>query len=228
MDRVQPPKLVPLADSSAPSSPLSPDEFCPYGKCGGRGVVSVESEDGYSSAGPCQCAKDKTKMRYLGSRFFGVTLEQIDPRDDKQARLKSALMQKPDTSIFLFGRGGMGKTHFLAAMYNYWAAKTRKIKYLDDATLKDELRNAELNKDFQFVDDLINDYKYIFFDDVGKAAMTPFHQSALYRFFNELYKNKKHIFITANDTLKLLGSDEYWGAHVARRVEDLCQLVDFS
>lgn len=101
------------------------------------------------------------------------------------------------------------------------------MKYLEDATLKDELRNAELNNDFSFAYDLVKDHSHIFFDDVGKAAMTAFHQSALYRVFNEAYKQKRYLFITSNDPLSVLGSDQYWGAHVTRRVEDLCQLVEF-
>lgn len=152
---------------------------------------------------------------------------EIIPRNNKQEHLKALLLKTPGTSIFLYGKGGAGKTHFLAAMYNYWDAHNKRIKYLEDAMLKDELRNAELNNDFTFVNYLIKDHSHFFIDDVGKTAMSPFHQSALYRFFNEAYKQNKYLFITANDPLNVLGSDEYWGAHVTRRVEDLCQLVEF-
>lgn len=156
-----------------------------------------------------------------------MSLPTMLPRNPKQTALQAKLTESPDTSIFLYGRGGAGKTHFLAAMYNFWEAKGKRMKYLEDATLKDELRNAELKNDFSFVYDLVKDNDCIFLDDMGKAAMSPFHQSALYRFFNEAYKQKKYLFITANEPLSILGTDEYWGSHVARRVEDLCQLVEF-
>lgn len=166
-------------------------------------------------------------MRFLGERFYKVSLPEIIARNDKQRRLKTILEGNPTKSVFLYGRGGAGKTHFLAAMYCYWEAKGKRLKYLEDSTLKDELRNAELTNDFGFIYDLVNWNDCIFLDDVGKAAMSPFHQSALYRFFNEAYKQKKYLFITANDPLTVLGAAEYWGPHVARRVEDLCELVEF-
>lgn len=212
-------------DLSKQSSPSS-EPVCPNGLCDGSGQIYTEKDD-YTNAKFCQCVKDRTKLRFLGERFYRVTLPEIVPRNAKQDRLKATLMSKPETSLFLYGRGGVGKTHFLAALYNYFDSKNKRIKYLEDSTLKDELRNAELNNDFSFVQDIVNDHSHIFLDDVGKAAMTPFHQSALYRFFNEAYKQKKYIFITANDPLNILGADGYWGSHVARRVEDLCQVVEF-
>ncbi len=149
------------------------------------------------------------------------------PRNASQGHLKAILEADSNIGIFLFGPGGTGKTHFLAAMYNYADSKHKRVKYLEDSMLKDELRNAELNNDFCFAYDLVNDYDCIFIDDVGKAVMTQFHRSALWRFFNEAYKHKRQIFITSNDSLSILGSDDYWGSHVARRVEALCQPVQF-
>lgn len=166
-------------------------------------------------------------MRFLGERFYRITLGEIVPRNESQGHLKAILESRPNTGIFLYGKGGAGKTHFLAAMYNYWESKSKRIKYFDDGMLKDELRNAELNNDYRFTLDIVRDHDCIFIDDVGKQGMSSFFQGALYRIFNEAYKNNKYLFITANDTLKVLGADEYWGAHVARRVEDLCQLVEF-
>lgn len=213
-------------EDSSPQKPPSSEPICPYAACDGSGIIHNEKE-GYQYAKNCQCLKDKSKMLFLGERFYGVKLQDIAPRNPKQERLKASLLRAPGTSVFLYGRGGQGKTHFLAAMFNYWHVTNKKLKYLEDSTLKDELRNAELNSDYSFVCDTVRDYDCIFLDDMGKAAMTPFHQSALYRFFNEAYKQKRYLFITANDTLKDLGADEYWGAHVARRIEDLCEVVEF-
>ena len=131
------------------------------------------------------------------------------------------------TGIFLYGKGGAGKTHFLAAMYNHMDDAHKRVKYLEDGMLKDELRNAELNNDYGYFHDVVTDYDCVFIDDVGKQPMSPFYQGALYRFFNECYKQKRYVFITANDPLAVLGGDEYWGSHVARRAEDLCQPVEF-
>lgn len=216
-------KLVKPADSSPPSSPPS---SCEYGTCDGDGYIHFE-KDGYDTARACQCLRDKTKIKCLGERFYRVKLDTLIPKNPKQERLKNYIAAHPTNGVFLFGKGGAGKTHFLAAAFNYWDDQRKRIKYLEDATLKDELRNAELNNDYGFVFDLIHDYDAIFIDDVGKQAMTPFFQGGLYRLFNEAYKNNKYIFITANDSLATLGGDEYWGSHVARRVEDICEVVEF-
>lgn len=213
-------------EDSSPQSSQPSNEACPYNTCDGSGYIHFD-RDGYATSKFCQCIKDKTKLKYLGERFYKVKLETLEPKNPKQTRLKEFLLNNPQKGVFLFGRGGAGKTHFLAAMYNHWDDKRKRIKYLEDAMLKDELRNAELNNDYGFVFDMIHDYDVIVIDDVGKQAMTPFFQGGLYRLFNEAYKNNKYIFITANDSLKVLGGDEYWGSHVARRVEDLCEVVEF-
>lgn len=219
-------KLVQPEDSSHPKNLSSNDAVCLYGKCDGRGFLYSE-KDGNTISRLCQCIKDKSKLKYLGERFFKVRLATMEPRNPKQKKLRELLLLQPNDGVFLYGKGGTGKTHFLAAMYNYMDDKHKRIKYLEDATLKDELRNAELNNDYGFVYDMVNDFDCIFLDDLGKQAMSPFYQSALYRLFNEAYKQKRYLFITANDSLATLGSDEYWGSHVARRVEDLCQVVEF-
>lgn len=179
----------------------------------------------------CPCvyvmARRETRKRFLGERFYTIKLEDISPRTDKQKRLRSLLLAKPEAPIFLTGIGDRGKTHFLAAVYNYWDDRKAPIKYLDDGMLKDELRQAELNGDYGFIRDLLANFKYIFLDDVNKEKVSDFYRSALYRLFNELYKNKRHIFITANDSLKTLGQSDMWGPSVARRVEDLCEIVEF-
>lgn len=218
-------KLVKQEDSSHPKDPLSKIS-CGYGTCDGSGYIHFDNE-GYTTSKFCRCIKDKTKLKYLGERFYRVRLETLIPKNPKQAKLKEFIMAHPNKGIFLYGKGGAGKTHFLAAVYNFWDDKHKRIKYLEDAMLKDELRNAELNNDYGFIFDMIHDYDVIVLDDVGKQQMTPFFQGGLYRLFNEAYKNNKYIFITANDPLQVLGGDEYWGSHVARRVEDLCELVEF-
>lgn len=217
---------IPLAEDTSRPSNQSSDPICSYGLCDGSGMIYLENGD-YQHSKFCQCLKDRSKIKFLGERFYKVNLADVQPRNPKQERLKALLIKSPETGVFLYGRGNTGKTHFLAAMYNYWESKNKRLKYLEDSILKDELRNAELNNDYAFASDLVNNNDCIFIDDVGKAAMSTFHQSALYRVFNEAYKRHKYIFITSNDTLQALGANEYWGAHVARRAEDLCQLVEF-
>lgn len=219
-------KLVPQEDSSHPNPPSS-DTACPYNTCDGDGYIHFDL-DGYSTSKFCQCIRDKTKIKLLGERFYNVRLETLEPRNPKQLKLKTFLTKSPERGVFIFDtKGGTGKTHFLAAMYNHWDDKKKRIKYLEDGMLKDELRNAELNNDYTIFNDIVNSYDVIMLDDVGKQQMSPFYRSALYRFFNEIYKQRRYIFITANDSLAALGGDEYWGYHVARRVEDLCAVVEF-
>jgi DNA replication protein DnaC len=216
------PKLKVLKPQSSPSLP----DTCSAGECNGSGVI-YSMKDNYTNARVCECVKAGDRLKILGERFTSIHLDAIMPRNAKQRRLKEILAMDPSTPVFVSGDVRTGKTHFLAAMFTHWHKKSSRVKYLDDQRLKDELRNAELNGDMSFVYDLVKDNRYIFIDDVGKASMSDFHRSALHRFFNELYKNNRHIFITSNDSLATLGAQEYWGKAVARRVEDLCEIVEF-
>lgn len=221
-------KLELQEDSSPPSKAQYDVPVCPHNTCDGGGFIHSETPDGYTASKFCQCVRDKTKIKLLGERFYRVKLETLEPRNPKQTRLREFLIKSPERGVFIHdSRGGTGKTHFLAAMYNYWDDKKKRIKYLEDGMLKDELRNAELNNDYRIFNDIVTNYDCIFLDDMGKQQMSPFYRSALYRFFNELYKQNRYLFVTANDSLQVLGGDEYWGAHVARRAEDLCQVMEF-
>lgn len=204
----------------------SSDPVCPLGVCNGLGYIIIKHED-HEYARACECSRRKDKLKFLGERFVDVKLEDIAPRNDRQTKLKELLLKQPSSRVFLYGKGGTGKTHFLAAIYNYWHAKRVPIKYLDDSMLKDELRQAELNNDFSFVSDLVSDYRHIVIDDVGKMAMSQFYQSALYRLFNEVYKQNRHIFVTANEPLSVFAEPAHWGPHTTRRVEDVCEIVEF-
>lgn len=205
---------------------------CSYNKCTGYGFIIQEQPDGYDKVIACPCSKENDRNKLLGERFGNVSLKEIKPRTPKQAALKKILLAKPTTSVFIHSKGGTGKTHFLAAMYKHYDELGKKSKYFDDGILKDELRQAELEKNTNYFYDVVRDYNAFFIDDVGKTVMTEFHRGALYRFFNEIYKRQtpkggKYLFITANDPLSVLGGPEYWGPATARRVEDICEIVDF-
>lgn len=201
---------------------------CSLGVCDGTGFLFIPTQ---ILPAPCKCVRRndslQTRQRFLGERFYKIRMEDIEPRTDKQTMLKKFLLAHPGQAIFLTGTGDRGKTHFLAAMYNYWDDRGEPTRYLDDGMLKDELRQAELDGNYRCISDMLKHYKYIFLDDVNKEKVSDFYRGALYRLFNELYKNKRHIFITANDSLRTLGSAESWGPSVARRVEDLCEIVEF-
>lgn len=209
------------------SSPENqPHQRCSEGLCDGSGYIYTETEDSFTSK-TCICAKIKYRLRIFGERFAHITLGEIAPRNAAQGRLKAILEANPATPIFLSGDVRAGKTHFLAAMFGYWHSKTRKIKYFTDQSLKAELKEAELSNDHDWALNTVENNKYIFIDDVGKAVVSEFHRSALHSFFNEIYNRKHHVFITSNDPLAVLGAPEYWGYPVARRVEDSCELVEF-
>lgn len=196
-------------------------EGCPI--CNGTGML--EREGTYYDS--CECVKIKTRKRYFGERFHNIDLASIVPRSEKQKKLKELLLAKPATSIFLSGEIRKGKTHFLASMFVYWHKRSGAVKYFDDASLRDELRNADLNGYPDFARDIVRDHRHIFLDDIGKAGMSEAYRKGLYTFVNEIYKHHRHIFITSNDPISILGREENWGPYVTRRIEDTCEIVEF-
>lgn len=213
----------PESERKPPPSGVSP---CPFAECDGSGFVP-RSDGEYDIVKICRCVKLAKRLKHLGEMFYRVELESIQPRSVGQERLKALLLQNPVVGVFLFGPVRSGKTHFFSAMYNHWDDKSSRVKYLNDGMLKDELRNAELNGNFQYFIDLVSDYDHFFIDDAGKTVMSEFHRSALFRFFDELYKQKKHIFITSNFSLAELSDEKYWGSPIGRRIEDMCEIAEF-
>lgn len=193
------------------------------GACDGSGAIFNE-EEGHSR--PCKCLRVKTRLKFFGERFYAVQLDKIEPRTDRQKRLLKILLEKPDMGVFIHGPGNRGKTHFLAGIYNYWDDRQAKVRYFDDAMLRDEIQNADLNGDFSFVRNLVKDYNHFFLDDPGKESMSNSYRAGLYQFFNEIYKHNKHVVIAANEPLNILGAKDYWGPHIARRAEDVCEVVE--
>ena len=211
-------------NGSRPNPTLSD---CLMGKCDGSGILFLESGSILMESKLCKCLKVRKHKQFLGERFYNIDLNEIVPRDAKQKHLKAMLVRKPETRLFLHGSWETGKTHFLAAVYLYWSWKSDKVLYLDDKRMRDNLLDAELKGDYSYILDLVEDYNYIFIDDVGKIKMTDFHRMALYQFFNEIYKSKKHVFITSNNSPAELAKEEYWGGAIVRRVQSLCDLVEF-
>src|SRR5258706_11270210 len=118
-------------DSNQQNSRLS-ELDCSLGICDGSGFI-YSNAGTYINSKVCKCVRERTKLQFLGERFYRNTIEGTVPRNARQTRLKEILMKNPETSIFLYGKGGVGKTHFLAAMYNYMDSKNKRIKYLEDS-----------------------------------------------------------------------------------------------
>lgn len=168
-------------------------------------------------------------LNTLGKRFTDVRLDSIVPRNKKQSDLIKLLIDKPDTSVFLYGDTGTGKSHIFAGIFNYWLAKGHKrVQFLDDKTLKDEVRAAELEGSHGHLLKQYAEKEHFFWEEAGKVTMSEFHRMSLHFLIDRLfYRDYKHIFITSNFSLSELGDENYWGKFIARRLEDVCSIVKF-
>lgn len=225
-DCLRPPLRI--VGTSQPKNQSSAElRCCGFSLCDGSGYIRIE-KDGYEFARVCRCLKVSSRRRILGEMFFEIDLYKIVQRNTKQGALKTMLLTDPRQSVFLYGPVRTGKSHFFAGIFNYWDDRTERVKFLNSGMLKDELRMAELSKDTSYFLDLARDYDHFFIEEVGKETMSEFHRSALFRFFDEVWKNKKHLVMTSNHSIAELAHEGYWGAPVARRVEDTCEIVNFG
>lgn len=211
--------------SNLPKSQLSePSEAYKCSICKDQGYIP--SEDSFTVV-QCQCVKFAIRASVLGERFKDIDLGSLTPRNEKQRALKAILTAKPNTPVFIHGPVRCGKTHFLAAMYRYFDELGGKIYYTDDYLLKSMLRQAELDNNVRSIVDIVRRNDRFFIDDIGKSKMSESFRSSMFVLFNELYRNNKYLFITSNESIGSLGREEYLGPAIARRIEDICEIVEF-
>jgi len=176
---------------------------------------------------PCFC--DIVKgccQHYLGDRFKTVKLSSIIPQNERQANLLNKLKADYKKSYYLSGDFGCGKTHFLAGVYKQclWKAPYN-TKFFTALKLAEDLKEAEFKNDIEFVFEGLRDTKFSFFDDMDKIKVSEYALQNLFSFFDFYYRNKKHMFITSN--LSILDFGKKFGASLARRIEETCEVVSF-
>lgn len=220
-------------------------------KCSGTGYIYVE--DGrYRSVKPCSCLIDRDKrqrIERLGRRDRWATLAGLRACEDHdsvfvpadiQAEVITRLQNRPDDSYAFFGPSGVAKTTYLAALYRHAIETQRRgCFYVQMVDLVRSLRDIELgNRESAYLTcETIRNAAdsglrpRVFLDEFDKVNQSDFTRNAVHALIDELYRiggsdsSGAQLVIATN-----LDRYEYaaaWGAPLLRRVQSLCNMVDF-
>lgn len=102
--------------------------------------------------------------------------------------------------LFLYGGSGLGKTHMLHAIGNYYAENypDRKVLYTTSEKFTYELVNAIREKTNQAFRDKYRKVDLLLIDDVQFFAGRELAQEELFHTFNALYEKDKQIVLTSD------------------------------
>ena len=128
-----------------------------------------------------------------------------------------AVAEQPGKSynpLFLYGKSGLGKTHFMHSIGNYILENTHlKVLYISSDKFVNDYINAVRNNDknnFDKIDVFKNKYRNIdvlMIDDIQFLGSATKGQEEFFHTFNELYNLNKQIIIASDrsvDDLKML------------------------
>jgi DNA replication protein DnaC len=180
----------------------------------------------------CECviAKKRTeRLSAIPDRFKDSTFESYRPRNHRQEQALFLMRGEPAGSWYLTGSYGSGKTHLLYAQYRQ-VVLDGKIRCHVRTTreLVEELRRAELNKDFvsPVMAAVAKPGPYHFFwDDIDKLKPTDFKTEVLFDLVDTLYRQKHGLTVTGNYSMRDLVEQERMHPAIVRRLDDICRVI---
>ena len=205
-------------------------------RCEKCGAVTLFTKDGYTYYAFCPCELLKFKTLALGKRFASVKLEDIKPRNSRQAEIKRLLLKKPMGNYFFWGELSSGKSHFLAGLYNYAMDHNYldEIRFFTDRELKKDLVDFEMDRLGDRVPVFTIDYlregriQQVFWDDIGKVKVSEFVQQEIFSVVDEVYRRDLRLVAASNYNLdelaEILG---VFGNAIVRRINDICKVIKF-
>lgn len=114
--------------------------------------------------------------------------------------------------LFIYSDSGLGKTHLLSAIYNYFKESTQSKKALYcSATdfLEEYLQAASGEKEFARLRDFVISHDVLLIDDIQMLANKDKTTDFLFQVFQKMYNNGKQIIITSDKhPSELKGFDE--------------------
>lgn len=199
--------------------------------CGDTGLVRVETDSATSTFRKCTCATERVlreRLAVIPARFSASTFESFVPQGEVQTSSLALLKRQPESSYYLTGPYGSGKTHLLYAQYRLVAVAGRRCHVRSTRELVLELQRAELHEATSPV--LAAAYAaqpyHFFWDDIDKLKMTDFRYEVLFDLVDAIYRNTHSISITSNLGLRLLGSLERLPPAILRRIDDMCTVIE--
>ena len=221
-------------------------------KCSGTGWEPVSS-NGARQVRRCPCAIEKHKRDLLAripARYRSAHLETLTPCLDSsrcfappeiQQRSIDLLKEHPDDSYCFLGSVGIGKSHFLAALYRHAAeAQGTACYFVQASELVKGFREIEFGSDFEpyvcvpTIRRAIEQGQRprIFIDELEKVpTYSQFVWAKVSEFFDSLYRltdsDSKTLQLCVASNLSRSEFEQFWGAAILRRLQEICTMLDF-
>jgi len=236
--------------SRPPSVEAGGDGMC--SRCGGTGWQRVEKNGAPPGVRPCRCAVERDLQRKLAKiapRDRWARIETLEPCLDRsqcfapvevQGQVIQLLRKNPDSSYAFFGPTGCGKTTYMAALYRRAVETQRRAcNYMQMADLVRELRGIECGREItpylsrDVLREAVKDglRPRVFLDECDKLKPTEFAVGVVHEVFDELYRlcgeNSPGVQLVVATNLSRVEFTQVWGANVLRRIEAVCDVLDF-
>ncbi len=221
-------------------------------RCGGTGWEPVSS-DGVRQVRQCQCAIEKQKRELLARipvRYRDARLETLVPCLDSsrcfapaeiQQRSIELLKARPDDSYCFLGSVGIGKSHFLAALYRHAVETQGTACYFVQASeLVKGFREIEFGGDFEpflCLPTIRRDieegrHPHIYIDELEKIpTFSQFSWAKVSEFFDGLYRlsdrNSQALQLCVASNLDRAEFEDFYGGASLRRIQEMCVMMDF-
>lgn len=221
-------------------------------KCSGTGWEPVNGS-GVRQVRRCACAADRQKNTLLAripSRYQDARLETLVPCLDPtrcfapaeiQQRSIELLKARPDDSYCFLGSVGIGKSHYLAALYRHAVETQGGCCYFVQASeLVKGFREIEFGSDYEPYLCVPTIHRAIeqglrpriFIDELEKIpTLSQFSWAKVSEFFDALYRlsdrDSKALQVCVASNLSRSEFEEFWGGAILRRLQELCTMLDF-
>jgi len=201
----------------------------------------------------CSCAADRQKRGLLAripSRYQDARLETLAPCLDSsrcfapeeiQQRSIELLKARPDDSYCFLGSVGIGKSHFLAALYRH-AVETQGTScyFVQASELVRGFREIEFGSDYEpylcvpTIQRAIEQglRPRIFIDELEKIpTFSQFVWGKVSEFFDALYRlsdrDSQTLQLCVASNLTRSEFEEFYGGAILRRLQEVCSMLDF-
>ncbi len=221
-------------------------------KCSGTGWAPA-NDKGVRKVHRCPCVVERQKHALLTRipvRYRDARLETLVPCLDSsrcfapaeiQQRSIELLKDRPDDSYCFLGSVGIGKSHFLAALYRYAVETQGTACYFVQASeLVKGFREIEFGSDFEpylCVPTIRRAIEQglrprIFIVELEKVpTYSQFVWAKVSEFFDALYRlsdrDSKALQLCIASNLSRSECEQFWGAAILRRLQELCTVLDF-
>lgn len=200
-------------------------------KCDDTGSVMVNN---YTIK--CSCRIRRIKHSVLGNRFENCSFINFQPQGNIKCQKKAydIVIKNLNGSYLFIGDYGAGKTHFLSCQYaDLLDRNYSNLIYITEKQIAKELRNIFRDDTFSPTIDSLKvkglDSLHLFLDDIGTIKPTEFMCQEIDEIIDIIYRNNFRLSISSSLTIPEIA--EYFGENggsIARRIEEICQVIQLS